>query len=137
MNLLDLVVVLAAVVAAVGGHRLGLATNDSTGGLEASLAQHDVLGLFDFKAGCDSGFGTKPEPGMVFGFCAAAGIAPGEVAVVGDAVHDLAMGRAAGAGLNVGVLGGTSAREDLAPFADVIVGSIGDLLTHPAFPRST
>ena len=30
------------------GLRLGLATNDSTGGLEASLAGHDILDLFDF-----------------------------------------------------------------------------------------
>ena len=32
------------------GYRLGLATNDSMGGLNASLAQHDILGLFDFKS---------------------------------------------------------------------------------------
>ena len=41
---------------------------------------------------------------MVLGFCEAVEVAPGEVAVVGDAVHDLAMGRAAGVGLTVGVL---------------------------------
>ena len=54
-----------------------------------------------------------------------------EVAVVGDAVHDLAMGRAAGVGLTVGVLSGTSAREDLAGLADAIVTSIADLPARP------
>ena len=92
------------------GLRIGLATNDSMGGIEASLARHDVLHLFDFCVGCDLGLGAKPDPRMVLGFCRAAGLARGEVAVVGDAIHDLVMGRAAGVGLNVGVLSGTSGR---------------------------
>ena len=110
------------------GYRLGLATNDLMGGLNASLAQHDILGLFDFKVGCDSGFGSKPDPRMVFAFCAAVGVLPSAVAMVGDAPQDLRMGRSAGVGLTVGVLGGTSAREDLEPYADLIIESINDLL---------
>jgi phosphoglycolate phosphatase len=112
------------------GFHLGLASNDSMGGLEASLARHDVLPLFDFKVACDSGFGAKPDPAMVLGFCAALGVEPSAVAVIGDAPHDLMMGRAAGAGLTVGVLGGTSAREDLAPYADLILGGLGELLAR-------
>jgi phosphoglycolate phosphatase len=115
------------------GFRLGLATNDSMGGLEASLAPHDMLGLFEFKVACDSGFGAKPDPAMVLGFCAAVGVAASTVAVVGDAPHDLMMGRAAGAALTVGVLGGTSAREDLAPYADLIIADIGELLSRAEF----
>ena len=115
------------------GLRIGLATNDSVGGLEASLARHDVLDLFEFRAGCDSGLGAKPDPRMVFGFCAAAGLARGEVAVVGDAVHDLAMGRAAGAGLNVGVLSGTSGRADLEAYADRILGDVTELVAMAEF----
>ena len=93
-----------------------------------------MLDLFDFAAGCDSGFGAKPDPRMVLR------LLPGdrrsrleEVAVVGDAVHDLAMGRAAGVGLNVGVLSGTSEREDLEDFADLILPSINELLARPEF----
>jgi phosphoglycolate phosphatase len=109
------------------GFRLGIATNDVAAGIEASLAQHGLLDLFDFAAGSDSGYGAKPDPRMAFAFCAAMELAREEVAVVGDAVHDLAMGRAAGVGLNVGVLSGTSGREDLAGLADVIVSSIAEL----------
>jgi phosphoglycolate phosphatase len=109
------------------GFRLGIATNDSCAGTEASLAPHGNLPRFDFLAGADSGYGAKPGPGMVLAFCKTTGLAPPEVAVVGDAVHDLAMGRAAGVGLTVGVLSGTSGREDLAALADVIVESIADL----------
>ena len=115
------------------GFRLGIATNDSVAGLEASLVPHDILHLFDFAAGCDSGYGAKPDPRMALAFCAAVGFAPEEVAVVGDAVHDLAMGRAGGLGLTVGVLSGTSARDDLAPFADVIVASVCELPRRPEF----
>lgn len=115
------------------GFRLGIATNDSTGGIETSLAHHDILHLFDFAAAADSGYGTKPDPRMALAFCQAVGVAPQEVAVVGDAVHDLAMGRAAGVGLTVGVLSGTSAHDDLAPLADLVVASVCALPGRPEF----
>ena len=116
---------------AARGVLMGVATNDSIGGLEASLAPHRLLGEFMFLAGCDSGFGAKPEPGMALAFCAAAGIRPVEVAIVGDAVHDLEMGRRAGLGLKVGVTTGTSARADLAPHADVVLEGLDELLSLP------
>jgi phosphoglycolate phosphatase len=109
------------------GFRLGLATNDSIGGLEASLTPHGILECFDFAAGCDSGHGAKPGPGMALAFCEAVGIAPAEAAMVGDAVHDLVMGRAAGFALNIGVVSGTSGREDLEDLADLILASVNDM----------
>jgi phosphoglycolate phosphatase len=115
------------------GFRIGLATNDSSAGLEASLASHGILPLFDFAAGCDAGFGSKPDPRMVRGFCVAVGLARDEIAMVGDAPHDLVMGRAAGVAMNVGVLSGTSRRQDLAALADLIVDSINDLPARPQF----
>jgi phosphoglycolate phosphatase len=119
------------------GFKLGLATNDSIGGLEASLGPHHILELFDFRVGCDSGFGAKPDPGMVWAFCAAVGVVPGAVAVVGDATHDLSMGRAAGVGLTVGVLGGTSGAKDLEPYADRIIEHLVDLLSMAEFRNGT
>jgi len=115
------------------GFRMGLATNDSGAGLEASLACHDILSLFDFTAGCDAGFGSKPDPRMVQGFCVAVGLARHEIAMVGDAAQDLVMGRAAGVAMNVGVLSGTSRRQDLAALADLVVDSINDLPARPEF----
>lgn len=118
------------------GFRVGLATNDTAGGMQASLARHDLIAHFDFLAGCDSGFGAKPGPGMVEGFCRALGIGAGAVAVVGDSVHDLEMARAAGAGLKVAVLCGTSARADLAAHADLVVADVAALLHEPQFARA-
>lgn len=107
---------------------LGVATNDTIGGLEASLGRHaGLLDLIVFTAGCDSGHGAKPEPGMVLAFAEQIGVQPADMAVVGDAIHDLEMGRRAGAGLCVGVLSGTSGRTDLAPHADHLLDSIRDL----------
>ena len=106
---------------------LGVATNDSRRGIEATLGQFGVVDHLDFMAGYDSGHGFKPDPGVVHGFCSHTGLDAGEVAVVGDNLHDLEMGRRAGVGLVVGVLTGTGARADLQTRADYILDSIGDL----------
>ena len=115
------------------GFLLGVATNDSVGGLEASLGRSGILEVFDFTCGCDSGHGSKPAAGMALAFCKAVDIAPGASAMAGDAVHDLAMGRAAGFALNIGVLSGTSDRGDLEGHAEMILDSINDLCALPQF----
>ncbi len=108
-------------------YRLGVATNDSEAGARAMLAPFDVLDKLDYLAGYDSGHGSKPGPGMALGFCRAVGIVPDAVAVVGDNGHDLTMGRQAGCGLVIGVLTGTSAREDLIVDADHVLDDITQL----------
>lgn len=109
------------------GFRLGLATNDGEASALATITRFGLAEHLEFHCGYDSGYGAKPSPGMVNAFCAAIGLGPECIAVVGDNSHDLDMGRAAGAGLLVGVLTGTSAREDLAPLADVVIDSIAEL----------
>jgi phosphoglycolate phosphatase len=86
-----------------------------------------ALGYLCFVAGYDSGHGGKPGPGMVRAFCQAAALPASRVAVVGDSLHDLEMGRAAGAGLLVGVLTGASPRALLATLADHVIASIEEL----------
>lgn len=113
------------------GYKLGIATNDSIGGLEASLSRHSgLLDLCAFRAGCDSGFGAKPGPGMVEAFAAAIGQPAAAIAVVGDAIHDLEMGARAHVGWKIAVLSGTSDHAALAPHADAILPSIRELPSH-------
>ena len=106
---------------------LGLATSDSAQGARSSLGPFGILKDFDFISGYDSGHGIKPGPGMAKGFIAATDLAPEQTMVVGDSRHDMDMGRAAGVGLCVGVLTGTSSWEDLSEFADHVIDSIADL----------
>ncbi|MFN3846619.1 MAG: HAD family hydrolase [Paracoccaceae bacterium] len=108
------------------GLRLGLATNDTEVPARAHLAAHDLTDLFDFVAGYDSGHGAKPGPGMCLAFAHATGLDPARVAMVGDSLHDLHAGRAAGM-VCVAVLTGIAPAAVLAPYADVVLLDIGGL----------
>ena len=108
------------------GLALGLATNDAEAPARAHLDAAGVTGQFDFVAGFDSGHGGKPAPGQLLAFCAATGLDPQEVVMVGDSRHDLSAGRAAGM-RTVGVLTGIATVDDLAPLAQVVFPDIGHI----------
>ncbi|WP_349371733.1 HAD family hydrolase [Salinarimonas sp.] len=111
---------------AARGVALGVATNDSEASARAQAAALGIAGHCPFVAGYDSGWGAKPEPGMVAAFVAATGLAPREVALVGDSLHDLHAARAAGV-VAIAVLSGprrAAARAEVEPHADHVVDSI-------------
>ncbi|SDF49846.1 phosphoglycolate phosphatase [Limimonas halophila] len=108
------------------GLHLGIATSDSEAAIAASLAGFGVSGERVHAYGYDSGHGSKPDPGMVHAFCAATGLDPAQVAMVGDNLHDIHAGQAAGCGLTVGVRTGTGGPE-LADAADFVIADIGEL----------
>lgn len=108
------------------GLTLGIATNDAEAPARAHLAAAGIEGDFAFIAGFDSGYGGKPEPGQLQGFCEVTGIPAQACAMVGDSTHDLRAGRAAGMAC-VAVLTGVANAKDLAPYADVVLDSIADL----------
>lgn len=109
------------------GFILGLATNDYLDGAEVQLQEAGVRDLFDFVCGYDSGFGAKPGPGMIEGFCAKTGLLPSEVAVVGDSVHDLEAGQVAKVALNIGVLTGPATVSELQPVCDTVLADISGI----------
>ncbi len=109
--------------------KLGVATSDSIQSARRSLEPFDILDQLDFLVGYDSGFGVKPEPGMVQEFATKTGLDPAQIMMVGDSPHDMEMGKAAGVGKNVGVLTGTCKREHLDQLADHIIDNIADLET--------
>ena len=88
-------VTLEALVA--NGVKLAIATNDS----EAIAREHvSVLGwtqLFTSIKGYDSGFGAKPGPGMILAAVEECDASQGSYLMVGDSVHDILAGQAAGA----------------------------------------
>lgn len=108
------------------GLKLGIATNDSEIPARAHLERHGLTELLDFIAGWDSGHGAKPAPGMCLAFANQTGLDPAQVLMVGDSLHDLDAGRAAGM-RPVAVLTGIAGEGDLAPHAEVVLANIGAL----------
>jgi len=106
---------------------VGVATNDSEYAARAHLTEAGILSRFDFVAGADSGHGAKPGPGMCLAFARSVGCDPAQVLMVGDSLHDLKAGRAAGM-RTLGVLTGMASAEELAPHADWVLPDIGALL---------
>ncbi len=109
------------------GLKLGIASSDNERSIRRIVERFGITDYVDFVAGYDSGHGSKPEAGMVLGFCLATGLAPDAVAVVGDNNHDMHMGHNAGAGLKVAVLSGTGSRATLADACDVCLNDISEL----------
>ncbi|MFZ1663241.1 MAG: HAD family hydrolase [Paracoccaceae bacterium] len=106
------------------GLHLGLATNDAEVPARAHLQRAHIDTHFHFVSGFDSGWGGKPETGQMRAFLEQTGLAANEAAMVGDSLHDLDAGRAAGM-RTVAVLTGIAPREKLAPHADVVLEHIG------------
>lgn len=109
------------------GLKLGIASSDSEGAIRRFAVHHGVDGLLDFIAGYDSGHGVKPGGGMVTAFAASVGVPAAEVAVAGDNLHDMAMAKAGGAGLRIGVLTGTGTAATLGPASDLVLASVAEL----------
>lgn len=110
----------------VAGFALAIVTNDAE---ENARQQARALGLIEFLDaihGYDSGFGSKPGPGMVAAFAERFGHRPRAMAVVGDSAHDLAAARGAGARFIL-VRSGPAPVDDLVDDADLLVDSVDDL----------
>ncbi len=113
------------------GIRIAVATSDDRGPTERTLIHLGVADLVDAVSCADDGRPVKPNPDAVHWICRMLDVPEGRTAVIGDSPADLAMGRAAGARLVVGVLTGVGDRATLAATADLVVGSVGDLLPPP------
>jgi len=63
---------------------------------------------------------------MLEAFCEMTGVEPAQVLMVGDSLHDMVAGRAAGM-RNIAVLTGVATRPQLDPFAYSVIPSIAAL----------
>lgn len=109
------------------GLALGVATMDDTEIAHVHLRHLGIAEQLDFVVGADAGHGAKPGPGMALAFCAACGLEPAEVIVVGDTPADLRMARNAGCAGAIAVLTGAMPARALAELADHVLPSIQDL----------
>lgn len=93
------------------GWLLAIATGKTHRGLDGLFAKHDIKAYFDTVWCADDGPG-KPHPFMVEQAMGALGCVPGQSLMIGDAIHDIAMGRAAGV-RSLGVSWGFGRAEEL------------------------
>lgn len=111
---------------ASAGKKLAVMTNDAQEPARAHLDQVGITKHFTAVVGSDSGFGAKPDPGPVLAAANKLGLESKACAMVGDSTHDLFAGRAAGC-TTIAVLTGLASREDLAPHANMVLGSVAEL----------
>lgn len=107
------------------GYVLGIATMDSEKGAISMADALEISEQFDFICGADSGFGEKPDPGMVNAFSRVTDISTAEIVMVGDSPRDIMMGINAGAGLSVGVTSGAHDRFALLEHTEHVLDHIG------------
>lgn len=105
---------------------LGVATNDAEGTARIHMETLGVSDQFAVILGSDSGYGGKPAPGMQKAFAEKTQVPLDRCIMVGDSLHDLHAGRAAGM-VCVGVLTGPADRAELDPDADIVLPDIGHL----------
>lgn len=106
---------------------LGVATNDAESAAISHLKNAKIYEYFDFVAGYDSGYGSKPDPGQIIAFCNNMKLKPNQVLMIGDSTHDLIASLDAGT-IPIGVLTGLAVRADLAPYSSRILNSVKDLI---------
>lgn len=107
-------------------HKIGLATNDSEASAIGHLRRANILQDFDYVAGSDSGFGSKPNCGMCEAFLQKFSIEAKDAVMIGDSPYDLIAGKGAGM-VALGVLTGPASRDELMEYADDVIPSIAQL----------
>ncbi len=96
------------------GCRLGLVTSKNREGSLRGLGVAGLAEVFELIVSADDVTRPKPHPEPVLRALAGLGASPGESVYVGDSVHDLESGRAAGVA-TAAVVWGAFPREALAP----------------------
>jgi phosphoglycolate phosphatase len=108
---------------------IGAVTGKSRRGLTQILDIHGFAPHFVVSRTADD-CPSKPHPAMVTECCSETGTDPHDTIVIGDAIYDMQMAKAAGA-TAIGVSWGYASVEDLlASGADAIAHHPNDLLSH-------
>ena len=94
------------------GHPCGIVTSKTEWLARKGLAHVGLAQHFDLVIGCDSCERHKPDPGPVLLAVERLGYRPEDAVFVGDSVHDMMAGNAAGV-TTIAALWGPFGREDL------------------------
>ncbi|MCM2474930.1 HAD-IA family hydrolase [Rhizobium sp. CG5] len=128
-SLYDGIADLIATLAARDDILIGAVTGKSRRGLELVLNGHGFKPHFIVSRTADD-CPSKPHPAMVTECCDETGMQAADTIVIGDAIYDMQMAKAAGARA-LGVSWGYASVQQLQTAgADVIVDHPADILTH-------
>ncbi|KAF4323277.1 hypothetical protein BBO99_00002259 [Phytophthora kernoviae] len=108
--------------------KIAVCTTDDRQPTVDTLKHLGVSDMVDALACGDDGLPAKPAGEQIWTICQKLGVQPHNTIMVGDTSTDMLLGKNAGCGLSIGVLGGASSLEDLAEDADVLVPSIDRIL---------
>jgi phosphoglycolate phosphatase-like HAD superfamily hydrolase len=112
------------------GRRIAVATTDDRRPTEATLAGLGLAALVDDVVCGDDAGPTKPDPATLAAIAVRLGGSVARAAMVGDTPADLRMAREAGA-RSIGVASGVTGPAELGRDADVVLGSVAELLAAP------
>lgn len=104
--------------------KIAVCTTDDRQPTIDTLKHLAVFDMVDALACGDDGLPAKPAGEQIWTICQKLSVEPHNTIMVGDTSTDMLLGKNAGCGLSVGVLGGASSLDDLAEDADVLVPSI-------------
>lgn len=111
------------------GVRLAVITSDDHAPTATTLEWLGVAHYVEFLAAADDPYPHKPAPDAVWAACAALRADPAHTAFVGDSTTDMLMAQRAGVGLRVAVRTGLMDDATLAPHADLVLASVGEITT--------
>ncbi|CCI44548.1 unnamed protein product [Albugo candida] len=104
--------------------KIAVCTTDDRAPTIETLKHLNLFPMIDAIACGDDGLPAKPAPEQIWTICQSIGVEPQNTIMVGDTSTDMNLGKNAGCGLSVGVIGGASSLEDLAEEADVLISSV-------------
>ncbi|OCT15309.1 haloacid dehalogenase [Paenibacillus pectinilyticus] len=108
---------------------MGIVTADDTAEAEKHLQWLGIRQFFKAIVGNDLVKRGKPYPDMLYKACLELGLAPNEVAVIGDTNSDMQMGISAGAAVTIGLMFHNASQTDISWLddANVIISSYAEL----------
>lgn len=113
------------------GIKTAVCTADSRSGTMSALGRLGITNMVDkVVCGDDHNSTPKPAPDNALHICNVLNVPPNQTAVIGDTIADTGMGRSAGLGMTIGVLSGAGSRRGLERDADVILGSVDEILGY-------
>jgi phosphoglycolate phosphatase len=108
---------------------IGAVTGKSRRGLKSIMETHSFGQYFVVSRTADD-CPSKPHPAMVAECCDETGVVPADTLVIGDAIYDMQMAKAAGA-TAIGVAWGYASVDQLIEAgADAIIHDPNELLSH-------